>query len=76
MGKKKGKGNNRDMNLTNPIARHADPANTYSYDLYNTATEQTEATERLTSDEARRRNHRLLVTGEPQRWVATRWVNH
>ena len=49
---------------------------TYSYDLYNTSTEQVEATERLTAGEVCERNRILRVNGEPQRWVATPWVNH
>ncbi len=48
----------------------------YSYDLYNTDTEQVEATENHTADDIRRRNDVLRANGEPQRWVATPWVNH
>ena len=48
----------------------------YSYDLYNTETEQVEATENHTADEIRRANDILRANGEPQRWVATPWVNH
>ena len=48
----------------------------FSYDLYNTDTEQVEATEFLTADEIARRIHVLRTNGEPQRWVATPWVNH
>ena len=48
----------------------------YSYDLYNTDTEQVEATEFHTADEIARRNHILRTNGEPQRWIATPWVNH
>jgi hypothetical protein len=52
------------------------PEKTYSYDLYNTETEQVEATERLTPDERQSRNDTLRKHGEPYRWVATPWVNH
>jgi hypothetical protein len=48
----------------------------FSYDLFNTETEQVEACENLTADEVRRRNHILRTNGEPQRWIATPWVNH
>lgn len=48
----------------------------YSYDLYNTDTEQVEATERHTPEEIAKRNHILRANGEPQRWIATPWVNH
>lgn len=48
----------------------------YSYDLYNTETGQVEATERLTPEEVAKRNHTLRVNEEPQRWIATPWVNH
>jgi hypothetical protein len=49
---------------------------TYSYDLYNIDTEEVEATEYLTPDEVDDRNDILRTNGEPQRWVATPWVNH
>ena len=39
------------------------------YDLYNSDTEEVEATELHTSDEVRRRNDILRSNGEPQRWV-------
>lgn len=48
----------------------------YSYDLYNTDTEQVEATELHTADWVRKANSALRNNGEPQRWVATLWVNH
>lgn len=48
----------------------------YSYDLYNTETETVEATERKTASEVRGLNHVLRENGEPQRWIATPWVNH
>lgn len=48
----------------------------YSYDLYNTETEQVEATQNHTAEEIRRANEILQTNGEPQRWVATPWVNH
>jgi len=48
----------------------------YIYDLYNTATEEVEATARKTPDEVRDANAKLRANGEPQRWVATPWVNH
>jgi hypothetical protein len=48
----------------------------YSYDLYNTDTEEVEATELHTPSEVARRNCVLRANGEPQRWVATPWVNH
>lgn len=48
----------------------------YSYDLYNTDTEQVEATEHKLPDDVRRINNILRNNGEPQRWVATPWVNH
>jgi hypothetical protein len=54
----------------------ADETTAYSYDLYNTNTEEVEATERLTPDEVARRNQMLRANGEPQRWIATPWVNH
>ena len=54
----------------------ADETTAYSYDLYNTNTEEVEATERLTPDEVARRNQMLRANNEPQRWVATPWVNH
>jgi len=47
----------------------------FSYDLYNTETEQVEATENHTADEIRRANDIFRQNGEPQRWVATPWVN-
>jgi hypothetical protein len=50
--------------------------NTWSYDLYHTGTEQVEATERKTASEALRLNAILRANGEPQRWLATPWVNH
>lgn len=43
----------------------------YSYDLYNTETEQVEATEHHTADDIRWRNDALRRNGEPQRWVPT-----
>lgn len=48
----------------------------WSYDLYNTDTEEVEATENHTDSEVREMNRVLIAKGEPQRWVATRWVNH
>lgn len=48
----------------------------YSYDLFNTETEQVEATENHTATEIARRNDILRSNGEPQRWIATPWVNH
>ena len=48
----------------------------YSYDLYNTDTEQVEATENKTPDEVARLNHILRENDEPQRWIATPWINH
>lgn len=54
----------------------ADKRQFWSYDLYNTETEQTEATENLTADEMSRRNKILRKNGEPQRWVSTPWVNY
>lgn len=48
----------------------------WSYDLYNTDTEQVEATENKTADDVERLNRALRENGEPQRWVATPWVNH
>ncbi len=52
------------------------PRQYFSYDLYNTETEQVEAIENHTADEIRQRNDTLRSNGEPQRWVATPWVNH
>lgn len=48
----------------------------YSYDLYNTATKQIEATDMFTLDDVQRRNDVLIENQEPQRWVPTPWVNH
>jgi hypothetical protein len=48
----------------------------FSYDLYNTSTEEVEATENMTGDDAKERNRVLRANGEPQRWVSTPWVNH
>ena len=48
----------------------------FSYDLYNTDTELVEATEHKTADDVRQLNDILRQNGEPQRWVATPWVNH
>lgn len=48
----------------------------FSYDLYNTATEEVEAVERKTPDEVRSLNDVLRNGNEPQRWIATLWVNH
>ena len=48
----------------------------FSYDLYNTATEEVEVTELKTPDEVARLNRALLANNEPQRWLATPWVNH
>ena len=42
----------------------------YTYALYNTATEQVEATEHMTDAERLNRNVKLRSYGEPQRWVA------
>jgi len=47
----------------------------FSYDLYNTETEQREATQRMTAEDARRANDDLRRNRKPQRWVSTRWVN-
>jgi hypothetical protein len=47
----------------------------YSYDLYNTTTEQIEATVNFTPSVARRRNALLAANQEPQRWVLTPTVN-
>lgn len=52
------------------------PQRYWSYDLYNTATEQVEATEFHTPEDVKERNAILLRNGEPQRWVPTPWVNH
>jgi hypothetical protein len=47
---------------------------TYNYDLYNTTTEQIEATDRFTPSVARRRNALLAANQEPQRWIPTPMV--
>jgi hypothetical protein len=48
----------------------------YNYDLYNTDTELVEASEYKLPDDVRRLNNILRKNGEPQRWIATPWVNH
>ena len=47
----------------------------YSYDLYNTETEEVETTEQLTAADVASRNHILRSGDEPQRWIATPFVN-
>ncbi len=42
----------------------------FLYVLWNTATEEVEAQEYMTSGDAWRRNRILRINGEPQRWVA------
>ena len=39
------------------------------YDLYNTSSDAVEASQPMTSDEAKERNALLRSYGEPQRWV-------
>jgi hypothetical protein len=47
----------------------------FSYDLYNTETEQVEATERHTPADVKERNFVLANNREPKRWLPTPWVN-
>lgn len=48
----------------------------YYYDLYNIDTEKVEATEVITPTEAKVRNSQLRINKEPQRWIASKWINH